>query len=98
MTIAGGAVFYDPPPHNRAKYHQPHRSGGHTYIQDAGNQERALVNSPPEKSARRTTGNQTLLEGEDQINRHVWRGSKGKKREETGDMHWARNPGESWNG
>ena len=65
MTIAGGAVSYAPSTHTRAKYHQPHRSGGKTFIRDSGNQERALVDSPPEESAGRTTDDQTTLEGTD---------------------------------
>ena len=36
---------------------------GETFTQESGNQERAVVDSPPEESAGRTTDDQTLLEG-----------------------------------
>ena len=59
----GGCLILGPSTHNQAKYHQPHSSGG--FIRDSGNQERALVDSPPEESAGRTTDDQTTLEGTD---------------------------------
>ena len=66
MTIADDAVSYAPSTHTRAKYHQPHRLGGQTFIRDAGNQERALVDSPPEVWRRPPDGRRVI--------RRCWRG------------------------
>ena len=66
-TTAGRAVSYAPSTHTRSKYHQPHRSGGQTFLRDVGNQERALVNSLPEVWRRPPDGRQ--------VTRRCWRGA-----------------------
>ena len=66
-TIAGGAVSYAPQPTPKPST-TSRTCQRQIYIRGAGIQERALVDSPPEgppeESAGRTTGDQTLLEGE----------------------------------
>ena len=63
----GGRRLLGPSTHTRAKYHQPHKSGGQTFIRDAGNQERALVDSPLEVWRRPPDGRR--------VTRRCWRGT-----------------------
>ena len=63
-----GRRLLRPSTHTQAKYHQPHRSGVKpTYgalESSRGNWSTVHRRSPPEESAGRTKGDQTLLEGE----------------------------------
>ena len=52
-----------------------------------------MVDSPPEKSAGQTTGDQTLLEGDGRLNRHGQRGGKGKKERGNGQTSLGKEPG-----
>ena len=60
LRIPGGAVFYAPPTHTKAKYHQPHRAVTH---QERGAPEPPpsgmfdLLRPPEEATGERTTGN-----------------------------------------
>ena len=54
--------------------------------------------SLPEESTKRTTGDQTLLEGEADGMTRTERRQREKEREETGELQGTRNPGESGRG
>ena len=99
-TIAGGRLLR-PSTHIQAKYHQPHRSE-QLDIRAAVIQERALFDVhrriPQEESTGRTTGDQTLLEGEANGMTRTERRQREKEREETGKLQGTRNPGESGRG
>ena len=98
----GGAVFYAPPTHTQAKYHQPHRAVTH--------QERGAPEPPLEQAVdlfastggghRRTDDGELNAAGEGggggQLNDTD--GEEVKEREETGELQGTGNPGESGRG